>query len=201
MDVALVTGAGALVVDGSAVSQPVNDGGGSLTVDGPLTDAQLRASPVPVSDGGGSLTVDTPQLPAVLVGGRLDENVGAWMGSTAPTVGQKAMASSLPVVIASDQSAVTANPTQPSVGALTITSVSTSNVQVAAANANRKGCVISNDGSTVVYIALGFTATTGAWTFRIPANSSEPLQFPCYTGVINAIRASGTSNVLVTELT
>jgi len=59
---------------------------------------------IPVSDNGGSITVDTPQLPAALVGGRLDENVGAWLGSTAPTVGQKAMAASVPMVIASDQS-------------------------------------------------------------------------------------------------
>lgn len=36
----------------------VDDNGGSLTVDGPLTDAQLRAAVVPISDGGGSLTVD-----------------------------------------------------------------------------------------------------------------------------------------------
>lgn len=61
---------------------------------------------IPVSDNGGSLTVDTPQLPAALVGGRLDVNQGAWLGSTAPTVGQKAMASSVPVVISSDQSDV-----------------------------------------------------------------------------------------------
>ncbi len=61
---------------------------------------------IPVSDNGGSLTIDTPQLPAALVGGRLDENLGAWLGSTAPTVGQKVMASSVPVVIASDQSSV-----------------------------------------------------------------------------------------------
>lgn len=39
-DLALVTAAGALVVDGSGVTQPVS---------GPLTDAQLRATPVPVS--------------------------------------------------------------------------------------------------------------------------------------------------------
>lgn len=61
---------------------------------------------IPVSDNGGSLTVDTPQLPAALVGARLDVNNGAWMGSTAPTVGQKAMASSIPVVISSDQTEV-----------------------------------------------------------------------------------------------
>jgi hypothetical protein len=103
-----------------SVTEPVSvdDNGGSLTVDGPLTDAELRAAPVPVSgtisvnepvsvdDNGGSLTIDTPQLPAALVGGRLDENVGAWLGSTAPTVGQKNMADSVPVVIASDQGAV-----------------------------------------------------------------------------------------------
>ncbi|CAB4164642.1 hypothetical protein UFOVP826_62 [uncultured Caudovirales phage] len=34
----------------------ISDGGGSITVDGPLTDGQLRASPVPVS---GSITADT----------------------------------------------------------------------------------------------------------------------------------------------
>ncbi len=38
----------------------VQDGNGSLTVDGPVTDTQLRATPVPISDGGGSLTVDGP---------------------------------------------------------------------------------------------------------------------------------------------
>lgn len=44
------------------------------------------------------------QLPGSLVGGRLDENLGSWMGSMAPTVGQKIMADSLPVALALDQS-------------------------------------------------------------------------------------------------
>lgn len=48
----------------------------------------------------------TGQLPAALVGGRLDQNVGAWLGSTAPTVGQKTMANSVPVALSSDQSAI-----------------------------------------------------------------------------------------------
>jgi hypothetical protein len=42
-------------------------------------------------------------LPAALVGGRLDSNIGAWLGSTAPTVGQKTQAASIPVVLPSDQ--------------------------------------------------------------------------------------------------
>lgn len=72
-NVTVTNGAGAAAVN-------IQDGGNSITVDGPLTDAQLRASPVPVSgsfspsgtqdvnivstipipvtDNGGSLTVD-----------------------------------------------------------------------------------------------------------------------------------------------
>jgi hypothetical protein len=63
-------------------------------------------SVIPVSDNSGSLTVDTLQLPTALSGGRLDSNVGAWLGSTAPTVGQKIMSSSVPVVLSSDHSAI-----------------------------------------------------------------------------------------------
>lgn len=74
---------------------------------------------IPVSDNGGSITVDTPQLPAALVGGRLDTNIGAWLGSTAPTVGQKTSASSVPVVISSDQSNLPFNLTQVAGNAVT----------------------------------------------------------------------------------
>lgn len=60
--------------------------------------------PVAVTDNSSSLTTDTAQLPGALVSGRLDANLGAWLGSTAPTVGQKTMAASVPVAVASDQS-------------------------------------------------------------------------------------------------
>lgn len=131
-----VTAANAAKVDGSAVTQPISaaslplpTGAATETTLGTrLADATFtgrintlgqktmaNSTPVvlssdqtviPVGDNAGSLTVDTPQLPAALVGGRLDENVGAWLGSTAPTVGQKLMAASVPVVLASDQSPV-----------------------------------------------------------------------------------------------
>lgn len=45
-NVAVVTAAGALKVDNSAVTQPVS---GTVTATGPLTDTQLRATPVPIS--------------------------------------------------------------------------------------------------------------------------------------------------------
>lgn len=108
---------GDVTVNNAAGAGAVNiqDGGNSITVDGPLTDAQLRATAVPISAAAlplpaGAATEATlatraaaAQLPAALVGGRLDENIGAWLGSTTPTVGQKTMAASIPVVIASDQ--------------------------------------------------------------------------------------------------
>jgi hypothetical protein len=52
----------------SGATLPVSDGGKSLTVDGPLTDDQLRTAPVPVdvTDGSGSLTVDGPLTDAQL---------------------------------------------------------------------------------------------------------------------------------------
>jgi hypothetical protein len=93
---------------------------GSTTVEARSSSAPLQPIVQPVMDNGGSLTIDSTQLPAALVGGRLDENVGAWLGSTAPTVGQKTMANSLPVVLASDQYAVvdTNNSTTATLGAI-----------------------------------------------------------------------------------
>jgi hypothetical protein len=93
----------------------------SLALDVPLS---TRASEVTAAailaelDVALSTRAAATQLPAALVGGRLDENIGAWLGSTAPTVGQKAMAASIPVTLASDQPAipVTGSFTNPSVG-------------------------------------------------------------------------------------
>lgn len=97
-------------------AQPVTDNGGSLTVDGTVTSNQGTAAaataPWPVRQSDGTAFISpalAAQLPAALVGARLDTNNGAWLGSTAPTVGQKAMASSVPVAISSDQAAFPVN--------------------------------------------------------------------------------------------
>jgi len=83
--------------------------GGTVTATGPLTDTQLRATRVPVdasgvavpiTDNSGTITVDAPVGTPVWV----RESDGA-----AAFVGQKTMAASKPVVIASDQSAIAVN--------------------------------------------------------------------------------------------
>lgn len=61
-------------------------------------------SSVRLSDGTSFyVAAKTGQLPLALVGGRLDANIGSWLGATTPTVGQKTLAASLPVALASDQ--------------------------------------------------------------------------------------------------
>jgi hypothetical protein len=54
---------------------------------------------------GSSVTqpISTTQLPSSLIGNRVDTNIGSWLGSTVPTVGQKTSVNSIPVVLASDQ--------------------------------------------------------------------------------------------------
>ena len=87
----------------------LSDGSGFIS---PATDRVLANAPFSfrLSDGSNFYDgVKTGQLPAALVGGRVDSNTGSWLGSTAPSIGQKAMAASLPVVFASDQTALNVN--------------------------------------------------------------------------------------------
>ena len=97
-------------VDVLSVPAPLSTaGGGTEATALRVTVANDSTGLLSVDDNGASLTVDTPQLPAALVGARLDTNLGAWLGSTAPTVGQKTAANSLPAVLASDQGALPVN--------------------------------------------------------------------------------------------
>ncbi len=79
----------------------INQGGNSATV--------TASNALKVDGSAVTQPISSTQLPAALVGGRLDTNVGAWLGSTAPTVGQKTMSNSLPIAIASDQTAIPAS--------------------------------------------------------------------------------------------
>jgi hypothetical protein len=103
---------GALKVEGvaSGTAQPVS---GTVT-------ANAGTGPFPVSDNAGSLTVDAPVGTPVFT--RLSDGAAA-------LVGQKAMASSLPVVVASDQGNVP-------VSQATASSLNATVVQATAANLN-----------------------------------------------------------------
>jgi hypothetical protein len=110
---------------------PVADGGGSLTVDGTVAVSTLPPTPAGTNNIGdvdvltvpsdpfganadaaatagaagtiqAKLRLMTTQLNALLTGIPISQ----WLGSAAPTVGQKTAAASIPVTIASDQSPV-----------------------------------------------------------------------------------------------
>jgi hypothetical protein len=81
----------------------VGDGGGSLTVDGPLTDAQLRATPVPISDGGGSITIDGA---VGLTSSDATVGIARVATSTASAVLRAANASRKMLVVVNDSSSV-----------------------------------------------------------------------------------------------
>jgi len=126
-----------------------------------------------VDDNGGSLTVDTTQLPAVLVGARLDTNIGAWLGATTPTVGQKTMAASVPVVISSDQTAV------PISGTVVVTNAGTFAVQNTPAQ---------NSGKTVNRFVLAQGVTAGT-TVIAAADASNKHKI---VGVLLTMNLTGT---------
>ena len=133
---------------------------------GPLTDTELRATPVPVSiptpvpvtDNGGSLTVDG----SVTVSGTVSTVVGG--SATA---------------------------------AVTNVSVGPSSVTLSASNAGKTKVLLYNETGTL-FVKLGSAASSSSYSLRLTANAYAEVDG--YTGIITAIKASGTTAVLVTEI-
>jgi hypothetical protein len=90
---------------------------------------------------------------------------------------------------------------QPGTSTVTSVGLTTSVTTVLAANANRLGAILWNNGAQQAYIKLGSGATTSSFTARLANQSEWEIPFPVYTGVITGITAAGTATVLATELT
>jgi hypothetical protein len=92
--------------------------------------------------------------------------IAAMLVAALNTLGQKPMAGSMPVVIASDQSPVPVTFSAASAalqnGAETVVDATVGGVQLIAANANRKGLIIQNTGTENIRVGVaGVTNTTG----------------------------------------
>lgn len=154
----------------------------TLTISGTVSVVE----PVSVDDNGGSLTVDTPQLPT--------------------TIGQKAMAASTSVVIASDQSAVpvsgtvTSTPSVNATGTTTSAAATGATQTLLAANASRRGATIFNDSTVSVRVKLGAIASPTSFTILMRAQSYYEVPFN-YSGIIDGIYDSATGSARVTEIT
>lgn len=151
-----------------------------VPVSGPLTDTQLRATPVPVSGSvtTGGLTDTQLRATAVPVSGPLTDT--QLRATPVPISGTVTVGA--PTTLA------------------TVTSVAVTNAAAAtlsASNAAKKRVVVFNEAGTL-YVKLGTAASDTSYTYRLTANTS--LEIEEYAGIVTARKASGTTNVLVTEI-
>ncbi len=111
---------------------------------------------------------------------------GGTVGSTPAVIGSVAI-SALPAA---------------STATLSNVSGSASSVTVLAANSARRGAVIMNDSTAILYLKFGATASATSFTYKL--NGGETLELPSspvYAGIIDGIWASATGAARVTELT
>lgn len=122
--------------------------------------------------------------------------------TNANTNGQKNMAGSAPVVIASDQSLIPTKEVKSATGTQTSVASSATSVSVLASNANRLGATVFNDSTAVLYLLLvtGGTASNAVYTVQLAANAYYEVPFG-YTGALIGIWATANGNARVTEMT
>jgi hypothetical protein len=80
-------------------------------------------------------------------------------------------------------------------------SVLTSSTVVLAANPSRKGVILSNAGANNIYVNLGGGTAVNTNVLLPPNSAALVLTHLCPTNAINAIAATGATNLSVTELT
>ena len=152
-----------------------------------------------VVDATYGLSVDVKRA-ALPTGAALDTSITS-LSAKFGSVGQKTMAASAPVVLASDQASI---PTTRTGTARTMAHTSptagTSSVTALTLNASRKYALIVNDSANVVYIKLGATAVLNTG-IRLNAygGSYEINETNLYTGVIDCISSVASQTLLVTE--
>ena len=73
--------------------------------------------------------------------------------------------------------------------------------QLIASNTSRKGLIIHNDASAVLYVKFGTTASSTSYTYALQPGGMFEMARPIYTGRVDAILATGSGNAMVTEMT
>lgn len=87
-----------------------------------------------------------------------------------------------------------------SVGSLSSVGVGTVSTPILSANASRRSFMVSNPGSKSLLLAYSGTASISLFTFEVLPGDVYIHNIPVqYTGVVSAIRSSGSAAVFVTE--
>lgn len=180
-----------------------------------LTDLQ-SSLPVKVS-GADPATGVEDNFMEVDTSGRISVKLNDGSG-TSINLGQTTMSASVPVTIASNQTALpvsqsgtwnlnnitgTISQIVSDTGTVSTVSCSTSVTTLLAANSSRKGFSISNTSGRNIYISFSSTTPTSTLFTLKMSNSDfyESSLTVIYRGIIKVITASGTGDVLVTEFT
>lgn len=120
-------------------------------------------------------------------------------GQLPTTLGAKTSAQSLSVVLATDDTIPVSGPLS-TTGTLTSVSASVTTVSLLASNSNRKGFVLFNDSTAILYVAFSATSSTSAYSVKLFPNAAYTSDLD-YTGVISGIWAAANGAVKVTEFT
>lgn len=90
---------------------------------------------------------------------------------------------------------------QPATAVVTSVGQSAVVVVLLALNLARKGAIVFNHGSRVLFLKLGSGASSSDFTVRLLPDSTFALPFPAYTGLITGVWAgAGGGSALVTEM-
>lgn len=85
--------------------------------------------------------------------------------------------------------------------AITSVTAAVASTTVLAANANRKGMMLYNDSTAILYLAFAATASTTSYTLQVAAGGYYEMPIkPVYTGLLTGIWSAANGSVRVTEL-
>lgn len=79
-------------------------------------------------------------------------------------------------------------------------SSSDSSQTLVSANSDRKGLIIFNNSTAILYVKFGATASSSDFTFRLTPQGVYEMRAPIYTGRIDVIHASANGSTEYTQL-
>lgn len=105
-------------------------------------------------------------------------------------------------VSSSNPMPVSSTPATSTSGAVTNVNDTATSTTLLAANTARKGVIITNTSSAILYVRLAAgTASATMFTYRLPQNATQEVNYP-YTGIITGVWATDPNDgvAVVTEL-
>lgn len=135
--------------------------------------------------------------------GAATETTVAAINAKLGSLGQKAMTGSAPVVIASDQSAISITTARTSLTAAspTAATVGIASAQAVASNVSRKGLTLINTSINTISFGIGVAAVLNSGHTLYPGGNWVLDQYTFTTGAINAIASAASSNLSIQEFT